>query len=510
MARGNRKKAYAARSRNGCQACRIRHIKCDEAPGSCINCRSAGWTCDYDYNVHKLPRTASASVSTTAAAAADISDIATRGLPMTADERRCFSYFQHRLIASLTGLFDAPFWQQRVLQLYRYDAAVFHAVNMLSAVHEECEEHGMQMSDAVLCTERVRLFSLQQSTRAVALLARRLASHDPQLRSIVLLCCLLFVLADVLRTHYHRAWMHLRSGLRIIAELETHGQLDSVDPSLIAVFRRLDIQASLYGAASHPILCTDNTLPLDRLLPPCDGPPFTTLDHAQEVLASLLERGIPFISTVLALFPTKPVAQSEYASLHLTQGRLLSAFTQFAERLALFTSTHVLVTEKHRRGAHIMHCLTIGQILVLRTCLFQGPVPPSFIPEYRAVLEAHESHLAGFSHRPTLVLNHGVIANMYVLATRCPDISLRVRAIRLLRAWPHYEGLHSSSIAALLALDILRKEYTFLDSSLQITAEENLFLVHFLRSVQNGTHSCSALNSVVCTKYYTALLNRMA
>ncbi|KAI2827396.1 transcriptional regulator family: Fungal Specific TF [Aspergillus niger] len=470
------RKSAGKRSRTGCRTCRIRRIKCDESPGQCNNCVSANWTCD-GYDAYRLPQRRG------------LQDIGTRlGWMMTSDEHRCYSYFQYRSVTNLAGFFDSPLWQQLALQMSRTDPAVFHAVNMLSAAHQESELHNMQISARSRIGSQQYYFSLQQSTRAIALLNQRRNSQDPQLRQTILLCCLLFVLFDVLVAQYDSAFTHLHGGLRILKELEIQGKLESeVEPSIVAAFRRLDTQASLYDTR-FPILSLEygNQSPLKLFEAPTGG--FTSLSQVREKITVLFTAGIPLVARSWSL--NGPNMETNYESLYQSQRRLLDAFAEFDLHFTSFrvTKYHQL-SEKEQLGADITYLLYLGHTLTLKTVLIRGPVPESLVPEFLALLQAHEDMIEKLKSVSGLVMDHVMIAHMYLVATQCPDVGIRIRAIRLLRSWPHYEGLHSSNVTALMALGALKRDFPNEDkalSMLQTTDAENEFLVDSLESIKNG------------------------
>ncbi|OOF93640.1 hypothetical protein ASPCADRAFT_173539 [Aspergillus carbonarius ITEM 5010] len=479
-----RNKARGTRSRTGCRTCRtdevplpsIRRIKCDESPGQCNNCLSANWKCD-GYDPHRLPRGSSSRLR----------DMGSRiGWSMTVDEHRCFSYFQFHSIANLTRFFDSPLWQQLVLQLSHSDPAVFHAVTMLSAAHQESEAHGMQISEGTHRLSQWYYFSLQESTRAIGLLNKRRDSRDPQLRQVILVCCLLFILSEVLLGHWDIAFTHLRSGLHILKELESHNQLESeVEPSLVAVFRRLDIQSSLYGAEG-PVLSLKYESSRQLFQASFEG--FTSFTQVREELANLVEYGVPLFAGTRCLSSLDVEAASE--SIYLVQGRLLGSFAQFAEHFKLFRKRHYQkFSEKERGGLDIVELIYLGHILALKILLLDGPVPKHFIPDFLVVLQAHEKKIDQLRRCSGLVMDHVIIANVYLVATRCPDPGIRLRAIYLLQSWPHYEGLHSSIVAALMAFQALKRDfpdYETANSRVRMTKKDEKFLFESIKSMKNG------------------------
>jgi hypothetical protein len=84
------------------------------------------------------------------------------------------------------------------------DAAVLHAVNILSAAHQESEMNNMQMVGQAVQNHQVYWLSIQQSVRAIGLLDQQLStnSRDPKQTHVVLLCCLLFEMANMLLERY--------------------------------------------------------------------------------------------------------------------------------------------------------------------------------------------------------------------------------------------------------------------------------------------------------------------
>ncbi|KAL4976291.1 hypothetical protein BDW66DRAFT_151234 [Aspergillus desertorum] len=442
----------------------VRHIRCDESPGGqCQNCLSAGWQCEGYNDPDRLPRSRRhVQAHSPPTCIRDIETRAKVAWPMTADEQRSFSYFQHHSIVSLTALFESPLWQRHVLQMCHADTVVFYAVTMLSAAHQRSELQHMQRLQGTPA-HRAYCFSLQQSSRAMRMLTARLSSQDPELRHVVLLCSLLFGLSDVLLERHGSAWTHFLSGLRILKEIEQRPDLMSkVEPSLVAVYRRISLQAALYSNKSS--LADAPPAPVPTYAPPL--PPklevftcaFSSLAQLQSVLLGLLDTGIPLIATGLSLSDHE--FRASYDSLYIAQSRLLCTFAQFNRRFNLFCALHAPTLPKSQQGAlDLLRLLILGHILSLKIALIRRPLPLSFLPEVSTILEAHESYIANYRDRPTRVADHGVSANMYLLATRAPDLITGVRAVAVLRVWPRYVGFHSSTSAAPLARNVLVERF---------------------------------------------------
>ncbi|RDW79203.1 uncharacterized protein DSM5745_06055 [Aspergillus mulundensis] len=438
-------------------------MRCDESPGQCQNCRAAGWNCE-GYDLGRLPkgRTRSETVSVKAQPRP--------ALAMTSDEQRSFSYFQHHSIVNLTALWVSPLWQQHVLQMCHADQAVFHAVNMLSAAHQASELRNMRALEGLSQSHRVCQFSLQQSVHAISLLNQRLSSNDPEVRQIVLLCCLLFVLSDVFLGRYESARGHLRYGLRIIKEMERTEIVSRVEPSLVAAFRRFDLQTDIY-LTGRQVFCSNHP-PLIH-----DGPvePYSTFSPAQPALAELLGSGIAYITTCLSLSDIDFLA--DYASLSLEHARSSSQLSQATQQFKVFCQQRLpTLNAQGTRSLDLLRLFLMSQALCLKITMSIEPLPDYLLPETLIVLEAHEAFIARYPDLPMFTADHGVITTMYVLATRAPTLNAGLRAVNVLRAWPHYEGLLNSSLVAAVAVRALREQFGASEVEIVMSEEEILFL----------------------------------
>ncbi|KAL2823128.1 hypothetical protein BJX63DRAFT_426944 [Aspergillus granulosus] len=445
MPPSKRRRKFAKRSLTGCRTCRARHIKCDEAPGACNNCTSTGRTCD-GYDLARLP--------VERLTPALHPDIAIRlGWLTTTDEKRCFSYFMNRTIPSLTALFDRPLWRKMAMQMSLVDRAVYHAANVLGALHEDSEQNQMRLSGENLSHPRHR-FALEQASRSFEILHRRQASNDPQLQEVMLVCCLLFVISDLLLGRYDNALEHLRGGLRILQETQQQRQLRRIpelDSGLVQMFQRLDTEYSHFGPGK-PFLSSSNELEDDWL----ERRQLHTLDDVHDSVRRLLNIGIPFLAKCWVL--TGAEIEADYLNLHRQQERLLSLYYRLRDKIqALCNRPHPELSYKEQRGISLSMLQCLSQILGIKTCLIDGPLPASWTPEFAALLSAHEDFLANFPERPTITLDYGIIPGLYVV-TKCPHYLVRLQAIDILLNWPHCEAVVNSNIVASLALETLKVE----------------------------------------------------
>ncbi|KAJ5716725.1 hypothetical protein N7493_008636 [Penicillium malachiteum] len=325
---------------------------------------------------------------------------------------------------------------------------------MLGALHEDSSANEMRLSGENL--QRVRhTFALEQSTRACSHLSKRRASNDPQYREVVLVCCLLFVMSELLLGRYDNAIQHLHSGLRILKETQTCHPIINLDHSLIHFFKRLDIESAHFGPGT-PFLSShlqreDHVESLDL---------FSKMQNVTDVHQSvtiLLNLGLPFLARC---WPSSAVEiAAEYNELFQTQQHILSLNHDFQHHFGIFhRSVYHTLCNRDQRGVDLLQLQSLSQILSLKTCLIKGPVPASLTPEYISLLSAHQTFLAKSGDRPSFTLDYGVVPGLWVVASQCPDCSIRLQAIHTLESWPHCEGIINSNVIVSMALKSLKVE----------------------------------------------------
>ncbi|KAE8386321.1 hypothetical protein BDV23DRAFT_175573 [Aspergillus alliaceus] len=463
------------RSKTGCRTCRARHVKCDEAPGACKNCTSTGRSCE-GYDMHRLPDTKPFKY---------LPDVASHmHRAMNADERRCFSYFRYHTISDFVAFFDWQLWQRLVLQMVHAEPAVYHAVNMLAAIHEDSVDNDMRLTGLSLGRPRHR-FALEQSARSLALLNKRHCSHDPELQQVTLMCCLLFTLSEFLLGQYSRAFLHLQSGIRILNE--THGQRSVVCSSrnrdLIEAFRRLDIMGSHYGIG--PLMTSNKELAGQELWQG-DLPMFNNLEEALQVLRRLMAIEVPWVTKCWALTDAEIEARSD--QLDQKQQEILSRFAEFALNLETFCQySYDTLSFKEQRGADLLRLQHLSQSLTVKICLTHGPVPDALTPEFESLLAAHEAFITKLPERPTIFLDIGIISGLYCVSNRCPDYRVRFRAIKALQSWPHFQGMMNSNLVSAIAIVRMQSDLHTNSQNAHLRLETQQELARFLFATLTST-----------------------
>ncbi|KAL3496545.1 hypothetical protein BJX62DRAFT_193473 [Aspergillus germanicus] len=449
------------RSKTGCRTCRARHIKCDETPVACRNCSSTGRRCD-GYDAQRLPPKLKEAQKQMENAHLGPSGLST-GLnwAMTSDERRCLSYFQFHTVPTLLEFFDSALWQKLVLEMSRSEPPVYHATVALSAIHQNSEENGMPLATPVTKAENPwHQFAEDQLARSIKLINQRRTSQDPRLREVILVCCLLFVLADLLRGFYENAFVHLHSGLRILKDLQFTGPVVNpsshqslVEQCIVAAFAHLDILAAHYDRVFPILRAHDQHISH----PPAAPIPFQTLTEARIAFDALLSAAYEFSAPGMGMTEEQVVAN--YSVLQAQQHEVWWQMNQFTQSFRPFyTAIYPKLSPKEQRGADIIHLHLISLPVCLQTCLLgkNYAAMAHYTNDLENVCTLTEEIMAKFPERPSVTIEAGVLPPLYLAAILCVEYGVRWRAIELLRSWPHREGPFDSNWLASLAEEALR------------------------------------------------------
>ncbi|RAH50096.1 Zn(II)2Cys6 transcription factor [Aspergillus brunneoviolaceus CBS 621.78] len=455
------RRASKPRSRTGCRTCRARRIKCDEAPGSCQRCTSTGRVCD-GYEVQRLPlppRRKTATVSRIPAPVPTGFRFTT-----TTDEIRCFSYFQHCSVSHLIASVDNPLWEKLVLQMSYNEPAVYHAIVALGSIHQNLEKHGLprpgKKSDSTL--ER---FAMEQSLRSFSMLTQRRASQDPALRQVVLICCLLFTVTELLCARPETASVHLAGGLRILRELRAQRCAHSPWEQQTTLETYLHLQSQSFFMMGGPILTSDHEIihemPYEDHLST-----FTTFHEAQRAFGPVFNASCGFHVIFWKQRQKIPAAESYQASL-LSPTRILSCLNRFLQQLEAFVAQpSTRLGTKERRGVQLLRVITHGQIVGVKSSLLLSndlslhSLMEDFVNLHRML----KTTLDQIRDRPLISLGVGLTPVFFFLA-QCPDYEIRLWAIDSLLSWPHCGGFFNSKQMAQVVLQGMKTELRTLRES---------------------------------------------
>lgn len=265
LAGQNRQRAWKPKARTGCKTCKIRKIKCDEEKPSCKRCTSTGRKCDgYDPTFRRPASTASPPPASSDRNGKILLLPQSKAIRLTSpgylvpvlsfkskQERDSFDFFTSKAIASLRGYLDSPFWQREVLQAAHRDTAIQHCVIALGAMHRRFFEGSSSHINEEDMNDHYLQFALKQSNQAIQDLLQKQGTNNKMARMdkvTLMTCSILFSSMSCLQGYQKDAFEHLRSGIRLLNEMDSEANDKTEDhpiniESLRSIFVGLDMQA---------------------------------------------------------------------------------------------------------------------------------------------------------------------------------------------------------------------------------------------------------------------------
>ncbi|KAL2823319.1 hypothetical protein BDW59DRAFT_163478 [Aspergillus cavernicola] len=459
-----------SKSKTGCRTCRFvsyaaygtgaRHVKCDESPGSCRRCTSSGFKCE-GYDLERLPQKRNPAGNTT------LNDYRFKLLlpDKTSEERRFFNHFHSFTIPMMNGWLDHRMWNRLVVQMCQAEPALCHAVVAVSALQEVSETAGRAVwSDDM--KNRTHRFALYQYTRSIEQLTTRMRSNDPTVRSMVLLCCLMFIAFELIRENWDQAIAHLHSGLQIMGaeKLDFHDLYQTfpafdheVEQSLAAAMVHLDLQCTNFGLSK-----THAPLSLALLAEEHGRWPvsmdFESVQDAWFMRDRIFLQFCTFHGFCDTLSAVQIAANHTLLSKEQKKQQIqLVNFAQALDRLEEKCLQAGTMDERNRGSVEILRMHHIFVSIMIDTCLIKSAavIREVFNGRFVEVVDAAEriakrilekAREAG--PRPTLLMETAIITPLYFIVEKCCDLVLAERGLAILESWPHREGIWDSTLAA--------------------------------------------------------------
>ena len=246
-----RTRESTSKVRTGCNTCKARRVKCDEAKPICRRCTIGGRKCGYN----------------TAHAALPPRNVVTVYLPPTQSQLvffvndRGLEFFHRNLAAKLDGQFNSKFWSKLVLQLSHSEPSIRHAVSAISVIYQDVESSLRHPAGYVNANPEAQ----QEWNTAVKSLSARIQAH-PNSNLVPLVCCLLFTCIEFLRCNVESSMLHIQSGFNILAAIRRNSDaapdlwsnllsndLKAIEDHIVPIFSRLNVLCSLAGRITLPI-----------------------------------------------------------------------------------------------------------------------------------------------------------------------------------------------------------------------------------------------------------------
>ena len=380
-------------------------------------------------------------------------------------ECRSFQYFQTRTAQVMSGYFEVDFWNHLVLQVCHVEPAVHHALVALSSLYEAYELNGAELKE--ISTSEVEphtRFGFQQYTIAVGLLTTENSTNQPSLQG-VLISCILFVWIEFLQGNINIALKHLQGGLHILAGLQQRSNTLKVDAALPRLLRRLHTQARFHGSPNsdfntnmseeyvnlgHPVLTT-----------------FSAISEAREAMDAMLDSihrflrrmyNFDFVVSTIKHHPyPDPLSLESTVQNHLENLEKWQAALESNSFLLRNPPDSILIASITILELQITSVDIMLKTLLARSEMIYDQYMPSFL--HIISLASRLVPITPCGRLPTLSFDIGVITPLFLVALKCRHLSIRQRALELLKQAPSREGIwHRDSCVEFVEWKILMEE----------------------------------------------------
>ncbi|KAJ8129784.1 hypothetical protein O1611_g3846 [Lasiodiplodia mahajangana] len=385
---------------------------------------------------------------------------------------RSFSFFVQRTCSQLAGFFGSNFWERITLQAAYHEPAVRHAIVAIGSRHELA----MQQTGEIAT---VGIFALEQYNLSIRHLLDPSLSRGQRGIDIYLILSILFACFENIQGNHALSIAHIQSGVKLLREtvydrdtgVLRHQQFGS--PSRInsyasletyaKIFALLDSQASrIIGDYQRPFFAASSSYAAQIY---GDAPiSFSSINEAK----STFENGACLFSGSLDAKLSDDSIQLPNRPMKDPRGHLAKLMSKF------WLAVQELVQSKREKFSPREElAVAVLQLNVLVTWVsFEVELRPSNASSAwdSFTLQVEEMVLLGEKiasfisdndsgeNITSFSLESGYIIPMYAVASSCRDLTIRRRAIAVLRSVSRQEGLWNSLLAAQVAERIIEIE----------------------------------------------------
>lgn len=345
-------------------------------------------------------------------------------------------YFNAYAAGGMGGRIPTTFWSRTVLQRCQHEAPVRHAAAALGQLYMEYK-----------AAPRACVFLPEHTTvklygRALASLRRYIDISQLPDRSLVLMCSASFFCFELLRGGRDAASSHLESALKILNRWQNEVDTASTNlvgehAELLAVFARMDLEATLIEDSRKPVLKID-------ISEFNDGRPLT-LEKIQKTLFPLVHSAFVFLVDNNPNKGFEP--QSAPTEAGVRRGQLLDQLYEWDTMADKFEQSAAMRSPVERpnpgrEGALAICRLHCGVVRLLLQHWLNDNIraaAPSFDNQAGQLLTWAETAILLIEDAQASTLERrfspdtGVISPLFMLVVKVCNRSIRERALQLLQ-----------------------------------------------------------------------------
>jgi hypothetical protein len=437
---------------------RIRRVKCDETKLSCKRCTSTGRKCD-GYGLFALNKTKKSKDAIKCLSEAVSSSVTLYSpsvdIEGSMDERRSFHYFRSRNMAQLPGNFEPYFWDHLVLQFSHQDRTIRHCLIALSAIYETHERDSRNPMTSLTLQSRSP-YVLVQYNKAVRHLVDSISCDDQDPR-VTLISCLIFVWIEFLQNDLDSGLQHLKCGLKILRDQGWRGypttnmisvlryDADDIYGSLNRSFTRLSIQAAIHGSPTSDFT-TSSTMPLFTRAP--IPRVFSDMFEARNWFDNEMNSTFGHLRQLRDGHPNQIATENsslfDLATLNAIRQSYLHRLQQWeAATTRMSMKTHPQDQAQTSGTLYLQLYYTLVVVLLKTLFIRSEMIFDEYTADFERILSLTDRFLNDprITTTPLLSFDMGVIPPLLFLLLKCRVLSLRRRALDLLKLAPEQEGI---------------------------------------------------------------------
>jgi hypothetical protein len=402
----------------------------------------------------------------------------------TAQERDSFEFFSTYAVSSLRGFVDSPFWEREIFQAAHQHEPIKHCIIALGAMHRRFYEGISTHLAAADLTDNLLQFAFRQSNQAIRGLIKASVSGHDQITGVdkitLMTCSILFNSMACLQGHQLEGLQHLRSGLRMLNEMD-HNGIDRLEPhaieleSLRTIFVGLDMQArSIMSAKDSSDWEPMPQAKWSTILPNADLDD-RSLFGLQGYFHGLFTHVLGYTQATRKQ-PTEErnTTDPQYCRLRARLDQGISLLDKLFERSTSDSDTQPLMALRllHTQTEFMLQCPHHDSLPTFGI-MEDTPGKPFDAAAHCAKLLDHAVVLLGNSplQSPVFTSASGPLAALWMVATRAPSycMALRKRAARLMITCARREGFWDGHLGGQVAFELLRLEQESVQSELGLS-----------------------------------------
>ncbi len=446
-------------------------LKCDEDRPACQRCTKSGVECagypELDVDGRLKPKSRFIIYTATPG-----------GSPRTPPDmdqrqRRSLDFFCKSTAPGLADPFPSQLWYEIAQLAMDSQNPIREAVLAVADIHEVYMRNYLDRRPQVE-------YPMTQYKKAIHQVCRLDESKEEHALDFALAACVIFSCIEGLRGHYQSLLSNLRSGMRIMMQMETNTASSRISYLSREMLRRLFI-----GVNTQLMAYGDECLFTGASIPPLVKLPDVFESACQAM--SALER---FYCELMQFYLSLEAAAVDPVMWTQQGPSLLSQHEGYKHYFHQWTlsckdifwhksQTSIAVLRGLSSEALIVFIMSVSVSIALEVDITNADMDMDrFEPKFREILMACEEFLRKQSvyprhmplelkvqMSPTFSMRLGIIPHLYWVASRCRDPMIRRWALRLLISCNRREGLWDSTTCSHIAKRVISIEETAAISS---------------------------------------------